>query len=167
MVNLLGIYICIVKACCLFLIYLSCYISAYGQSVRRCNTNQAVTETSHSGNFSFPREGIEIPVVFHIVWNRPDQNISDDFIFSQLEVLNDDYNADNADLSMLPSEFKNVQGNPGISFCLANKNPKGRPAIGIIRTNTSQVNIGSQRQIVDGRRRIKSTELGGSDPWNT
>jgi len=144
-----------------------CNIVLQGQITQRCESTNLNSEANTNSQYSYPRNGIEIPIVFHIVWNRPGQNIPDEYIFSQLEVLNDDYNAENEDLLDLPSEFKKVQGNPGISFCLANMDPRGTPTNGIIRTNTSWTNIGGQRLVVDGKRRIKNTSLGGSDPWDT
>lgn len=135
--------------------------------MQRCNTTQAFSDAVTTSDFSYPREGIEIPVVFHIVWNHSGQNIPDEYIFTQLDVLNEDYNGINEDLTILPSEFEKVQGNPGISFCLASKDPQGRPTNGIIRKNTSIVDVGNQQNLVEGRRRIKNTDLGGSDPWNT
>ena len=38
-----------------------------------------------------------IPVVFHVLYNKDIENISDEQIISQLDVLNSDYNAQNND----------------------------------------------------------------------
>ena len=42
---------------------------------------------------------MSIPVVFHVLYNTPIQNISDAQILSQLEVMNDDFNRTNSDIA--------------------------------------------------------------------
>ena len=51
------------------------------------------------------RAVITIPVVVHVVWNAsvPAENISDAQIQSQIDVLNNDFNATNADLNLVPT----------------------------------------------------------------
>ena len=43
------------------------------------------------------KQSMSIPVVFHVLYNTPIQNISDAQILSQLEVMNDDFNRTNSD----------------------------------------------------------------------
>ena len=40
---------------------------------------------------------ITIPVVFHVIWNDPIENISDNQIYSQLDILNEDFRFLNPD----------------------------------------------------------------------
>lgn len=77
------------------------------------------------------RAEIVIPVVVHIVWQKPDENISDERVFSQIEVLNRDFNGENADLSAVPKAFEAFISKQGIRFCLAAADPQGEPTSGI------------------------------------
>jgi hypothetical protein len=62
----------------------------------------------------------EIPVVVNVVYKTTAQNISDAQIASQIDALNKDYNATNADLSKVPSNFQSVKaGNTNIRFVLS------------------------------------------------
>ncbi|GIV33605.1 MAG: hypothetical protein KatS3mg031_1140 [Chitinophagales bacterium] len=85
---------------------------------------------------------ITIPVVVHVMHHGEPvgtgTNISDAQILSQIEVLNEDYQGLNADLTKVPAHFSNVIGIPNIEFCLAQLDPQGQPTTGINR-----VNIGS------------------------
>jgi hypothetical protein len=61
---------------------------------------------------------IEIPVVVHVLWRTASENISDAQVQSQIDVLNEDFNATNSDLSNTPGEFAGVIGNVGVRFVL-------------------------------------------------
>src|SRR6476646_2291475 len=52
---------------------------------------------------------VEIPVVFNVVYNTSSENVSDARLQSQIDVLNRDYGATNADNSNTPSEFVPVK----------------------------------------------------------
>jgi hypothetical protein len=60
-----------------------------------------------------------IPVVVHVLYNTSKENISDDQIQSQIDVLNEDFNVLNKDLSKVPAIFTAREGNTGIRFRLA------------------------------------------------
>lgn len=49
---------------------------------------------------------------------------------SQIAVLNEDFNHQNADSTSIPSAWKALYGNPGISFGLATTDPSGNPTPG-------------------------------------
>ncbi len=103
-----------------------------------------------------PRTTLTIPVVVHVVWNLPEENLSDELIEAQIKVLNDDFNRMNADTGNLRSMFEWVAGSADIEFAL----------ITTERINTStlfNVDILSGNLIPE----VKSTGLGGSDAWNT
>src|SRR5574337_2225976 len=52
---------------------------------------------------AFQRAGVTvIPMVVHVVYNTPAQNISDAQIKSQIDVLNKDYRKTNPDIAGLP-----------------------------------------------------------------
>ena len=60
-----------------------------------------------------------VPVVVHFLYNKSHEIISDLQIQSQIDVLNEDYNLLNRDVSKIPSIFAAVKGNVGIRFQLA------------------------------------------------
>jgi hypothetical protein len=60
---------------------------------------------------------INIPVVVHVLYNTASQNISDAQIMSQIAVLNQDFAASNADVSLIPSVFSGLVSNTQIQFC--------------------------------------------------
>lgn len=106
------------------------------------------------------RTQLIIPVVIHIVWRTWSENISDEIIASQLEALNRDFNAQNADQDLVPSEFRDRIADIGISFCLASETPTGQFTNGILRVMTSIENAG----IHEG---LCYDSLGGSSAWDT
>lgn len=61
---------------------------------------------------------IEIPVVVNVLYRTTAENISAAQIQSQIDVLNEDFNATNADFSKVPSTFSGVKANVGIRFVL-------------------------------------------------
>lgn len=59
-----------------------------------------------------------IPVFIHIIYHREEENISDDKIISQIAELNQDFNAWNKDIELLPDTFKKLVGTANILFSL-------------------------------------------------
>lgn len=110
-----------------------------------------------------------IPVVVHIVYNTPEQNLDDSVIINQIQVLNEDYNRLNADTVNMRSEFDIIKGSPQINFTLAQIDENGAPTTGITRTSTSTTSFGSLAFITGDftdLEKVKSTMDGGQDPWN-
>jgi len=87
---------------------------------------------------------ITIPVVVHVVWNTSAENISDQQIFSQIDVLNADYRRTNVDAIMTPSVWQGIAADTEIEFCLATVDPNGAFTSGITRTQTSQTSFSIQ-----------------------
>ena len=108
------------------------------------------------------RSKITIPVVVHIVWNKEEDNISDEQIHSQIVALNRDFQLANDNLDIIPNNFEDIIGNVGFEFCLATVDPEGNPSTGITRTETSRTNVGTMGDTI-----IYYTDLGGRDAWNT
>ena len=110
-----------------------------------------------------------IPVVVHVVYNTPQQNLDDSVILNQIQILNDDYQRMNADTVNMRSDFDIVKGSPQIEFVLAQIDPSGSPTTGITRTNTASPSFGSLA-IISGDftdlEKVKSTVDGGIDPWD-
>lgn len=100
-----------------------------------------------------------IPVVVHVVWNAPMQNLSNAQVQSQIDVLNEDYRRMNADAANTVASFTGVAADCGIEFCLASVDPNGMPTNGITRTQTGVFGFDPFSD------NIKSTAAGGIDPW--
>lgn len=103
---------------------------------------------------------VDVTVVVHIV-TRNSARITDAQVHSQIEVLNEDFQARNADLGNVPAVFHGAVGNPEIRFSLATTDPDGHPTNGITRTNTNVARFSTED---DG---VKSAATGGHDPWDT
>jgi hypothetical protein len=67
-------------------------------------------------NTPFSKRKIEIPVIVNVLYRTAAENISDAQIQSQIDVLNDDFNATNSDFNSVPALFSGVATNVGISF---------------------------------------------------
>lgn len=87
---------------------------------------------------SDPQVTITIPVVVHVVWNTPAQNISLEQIQSQIDVLNEDFRRRNADANQTPAVFQGVAADANIEFKLACIDPNGNSTNGVVRANTQQ-----------------------------
>ncbi|OAB29147.1 Pregnancy-associated plasma protein-A [Flavobacterium fryxellicola] len=61
---------------------------------------------------------VQIPVVVNVLYRTTAENISLAQIQSQIDVLNQDFNAANSDFNQVPSLFAGVKANVGISFVL-------------------------------------------------
>jgi hypothetical protein len=84
------------------------------------------------------RRLITIPVVVHVVYKRQAHNISKAQIKSQIDRLNRDFRATNADRNQTPAVWQGLIGDAKIEFALAKRNPRGKQTDGITRTKTSR-----------------------------
>lgn len=110
---------------------------------------------------------IIIPVVFHIIYNTAGQNISEQRILEQMKTFNDDYNATNADTSLIPGPFKPLKGAFNVKFVLANRDPQGNPTTGIVRRQTNRTSFSASSVTSPAAQPMKFTAQGGSDAWDT
>ena len=119
-------------------------------------------ETNHwiKNNYNNENSIVTIPVVVHVVWNTTQENISDQQIFSQIDVLNADFRRTNIDAIMTPTVWTSIAADTEIEFCLATLDPNGTFTSGITRTQTSQTSFSIQADA------MKSTSTGGIDPWD-
>jgi hypothetical protein len=101
---------------------------------------------------------ITIPVVVHVVYKTPAENISDAQIKSQIKVLNADYRAKNTDKSKVPAAWKSLVIDANIEFALATKDPKGKASSGITRHLTKASSFGPDNS-------VKAAKTGGADAW--
>jgi len=103
---------------------------------------------------------ITIPVVVHVIYKNSSQNISDAQIFSQIDILNEDFRMNNSDASSVPSAFAAAAADCEIEFCLAVRDPNGNVTTGITRTYTTTSSF-------SGYTSMKYSSTGGQDAWNT
>lgn len=101
----------------------------------------------------------KIPVVVHILYNKQEENISDERIFSQITVLNESFRRLNADTSKTPDAFKDLAADCGIEFQLAISDPQRRSTTGIIRKYTPVTSWKADDA-------MKLSSEGGSDAWD-
>jgi|SRR2546426_1943276 len=87
-----------------------------------------------------------IPVAVHVVYNKDPDNISDAQVKSQIESLNRDFRATNADRKKTPPVWQGLVADARVEFRLAK----------ITRTHTTQPSFGAD----DG---VKSSDSGGVD----
>ncbi len=100
-----------------------------------------------------------IPVVFHVVWRTPEENLSDETILAVLDGMNRDFAGQNEDLWRVPEVFRSRIAAGGIQFCLAGQDPSGTPSSGIIRVRTDWKEVGLSEALYH-------TQAGGSDAWD-
>jgi len=81
-------------------------------------------------------EIIKIPVVFHVLYHTPDQNVPIEAIDLMMAALNRDFNKRNADTTNIPSVFKPLSTSMGFEFKLATTAPGGAGTTGVIRKYT-------------------------------
>lgn len=146
------------------------FLSSFSQ-IQRCSTDEYVEFLKSKGSYNYHTHRINtndnyngnysIPVVVHVLYNTDDQNISDERIFSQIETLNNDYNASNIELADVPEEFQDVIGNVGFNFFLTQEDINGSPFSGINRVYTD---VDSFLGFSDD---MKKSDQGGVDPWST
>jgi hypothetical protein len=97
---------------------------------------------------------ITIPVVVHVVYNNSEENVSDEQIYSQLQVLNEDFNS----VITAPAQWSDVAANPQMEFCLATRDMYGNATCGITRTYTDSTEFVIQTS-------VKDESTGGISGW--
>ena len=102
---------------------------------------------------------ITIPVVVHILYHYPSENISDDLVKSQIAALNRDYRKQNADTTKIPPYFKALAADCHIEFQLATVDMEGRSTRGIVRKYTPITEWTTDDK-------IKSSSEMGDDAWD-
>ena len=160
------------------LFFFTCGFQARAQNTSRCSSAEYLQEQLLDPDFAQRRQSIEdrsqqwiqdngnaarisigIPVVFHILYNTAEQNIPDSVIYSQLDVINEDYQRLNSDSTQSPLAFRPLAANCEIYFCLAQRTPGNQTTSGIIRKFTPDTAFSNQYN-------IKFSSMGGDDAWD-
>lgn len=99
-------------------------------------------------NYVAPKSDIVyiIPIVFHVIHNGGQENISDEQIYDAVRILNRDFRRLNADADNVQPLFQGMPKDASIEFRLATIAPDGDCFKGITRTLTSLTNDGSDGQ---------------------
>jgi hypothetical protein len=168
------------------LLFFAYFSSAQTPQINRCGTHEALLHQNSLSpgyltavNEAFQRSKnnlssdrattYTIPVVVHVIYNTPEENIPDSVILNQLQVLNEAYSYSNADTINIRDTFNTIVGTTNIQFTLATVDPNGNSTNGITRTATSVAQFGDFGILtgdMSGLERIKSTQNGGEDPWD-
>jgi hypothetical protein len=107
-------------------------------------TEQDELARAQGENYSSRAEKIIIPVVFHIIHNNGDENISDAQIFDAIRLMNLDYSASSPDLDDVIPSFQDDIGDAEIEFRLATLDPSGNPTTGIDRIVSTRTYTGDE-----------------------
>ncbi len=119
-------------------------------------------------NASFRNGVITIPVVVHILYNNEEENIPDLQVYSQIEVLNEDFRLLNENVRNIPGEFQALAADTEIEFCLASLDPNGIPTTGINRVYTEYSCIADIATVKkEERSRLFYSSIGGTNSWDT
>ncbi|MEO0896231.1 MAG: GEVED domain-containing protein [Bacteroidota bacterium] len=119
------------------------------------HTQRYIQQKNLNGN----RDGlgtITVPVVVHVVYNTPQENISDAQILRQMDVLNEDFRRTNSDTTSRWPQADDME----IEFCLASIDPDGLATTGITRTFTTVTSF-------SGGSNINFDAQGGKTAWPT
>lgn len=81
-------------------------------------------------------EIIKVPVVIHVLYHTPEQNVSKSTIDLLIAALNRDFNKKNPDTVNIPAAFKPFAASMGFEFKLATTDPQGRGTCGVIKKYT-------------------------------
>lgn len=130
----------------------------------RANQRRLVEATRERRSHRATWTPIAIPVVVHVLYNTESENIPDSQIHSQIDVLNKDFNAANADISKVPEVWKGLVHNADIRFALATVDPAGKPTSGIHRKKTHRTSF-PLPVFDDDPEPIKFDSTGGADAW--
>jgi len=122
------------------------------------HTNQILNNKNRVS--SKVKEIITIPVIFHIVYKTAAQSLSEERVRSQLDVLNEDFRMQHANVDKTLPIFKDRAADMEIEFCLAQRDPEGLPTTGIQYYSTSIDTF-----FFDNQESIKFSEFGGADSW--
>ena len=107
----------------------------------------------------------EIPVVFHVLYNKTAENLNDTSILSQLRELNNAFRKRNKDTTRIRAIFKPIAADVKIQFVLANKDPQGNASSGITRTYTNKTTFAAN-QFGTYTTNMKYSANGGKDAWD-
>ncbi|HEX5625345.1 MAG TPA: zinc-dependent metalloprotease [Saprospiraceae bacterium] len=133
-----------------------CLQESRGHPGAHCRPHQKQMQTRSTQHFR---------LVFHVLHSTVDERIPASQIYSQVEILNDIYNRNPySGYTAIPAEFRSLQSNPQMQFCLADDDPNGQPTDGINYYPVNDPDLACKTQF--GKRNIMHSLLGGVDVWD-
>lgn len=105
------------------------------------------TREFRQSDASRANQNILIPVVFHVVHDNGEENISDAQIHEAMVQLNEDFSATNPELVDVHPNFETLVADVGFEFRLADLDPTGEPTTGINRIQSELTYNGSQIEL--------------------
>ena len=110
----------------------------------RSNFLEKFTKEYSNNIHSKSSQDLVIPIVYHVVHDNGEENISDAQIHESIVQINEDFTAVNAGLADVHENFTSLIADVGISFRLADLDPNGEPTTGINRIQSELTYNGSQ-----------------------
>jgi len=135
-------------------------------SAFRKNAERKIQDYINNNHRSWENEIITIPTVIHIIYHNDEENLPDSIIYSQMDVLNEDFRRLNADTINTPDYFKPVASDMRFEFCLATRDPEGNPTNGITRTYTDVTQFAYNSGNYEVITRMHFDSKGGKNIWN-
>lgn len=83
-----------------------------------------------------------IPTVWHIIHEYGNENLDDALIYASMDKLNEQWQHDDADSTLIIPEFKQIAGGLNIEFRLANIDPYGNCTNGIEHIYSHETRVG-------------------------
>lgn len=112
------------------------------------------------------RSTYTIPVVFHVIYNTPAENLSEAEINDLIDAVNEDFSATNPDVGAARGGFGFVPADADIEFCMARQDEVGVPLdeYGIHRVETVETWFNPETEV----NKMKSSTGGGTgtEPWD-
>jgi Secretion system C-terminal sorting domain/Pregnancy-associated plasma protein-A len=99
-------------------------------------TNEKLNTDPVSARTALVPEIIKVPVVVHVLYRTPEENIPVQAINDMLAALNRDFRKYNSDTINTPVAFKHLSADMGFEFKLATSDPRGIGTSGIIKKYT-------------------------------
>lgn len=107
-------------------------------------TREFIARSPQSRGAAVDSPMIVIPVVVHIFHEYGPENITDEQVYSAIEVLNRDFQKKNADTAEVLARFKPIIGKANIEFRMAQLDPNGKCTRGVTRTYSKLTRDGRQ-----------------------
>ncbi len=118
-------------------------------ALNRARLNDFVREYIRQNPRANDDEVYVIPVVFHVLHEYGNENVSYEAIQAAIDQINKDYRKMRSDTASIKAEFKPIAADTKIEFRLARKDPDGNCTMGVTRTYSKKTNSGDESAKMD------------------
>lgn len=125
-------------------------IEKYPEIIQREENFNQLAQTFSTSNLKTEGSTYIIPVVFHIIHDYGEENISDEQIFEAIERINEDFSKTNSDLGATVTEFLGISANCEVEFRLAQRELSGTCTNGIDRIASMRTYTGGDAAKLGG-----------------